>query len=366
MARTIIGVNDSKAVKKYSAFLAVDTNRKSYWTRKFMGGPDSSMPVTQLLELENDAGEYISYDISMQMGMQPVEGDDVLEGKEQQLKFYTDGLYIDQMRGGVNSGGRMTRKRTVHDLRKVAKNRQSDWWSRIFDELFFMYISGARGVNTEFNFPSSYTGFSNNSFSAPDSEHQIIAGSAGTKAGLDADDKMTLNLIDRAKSYAAMMGGAQDKTPQIQPIMINGEQHFVMLMNPWQTYDLRKSSTSGEWLDLQKAAAAAEGNKNNIFKGNLGMYNNVVLHEHSALIRFDDYGSGSDVEACRGLFMGEQAGSIAFGSPGTGLRFGWNEETRDNGNQLVITTNSIFGMKKVSWNGKDYGVMAIDTAAKKP
>lgn len=365
MARTIIGVNDAKAVKKYSLFLATDTNRKSYWTRKFMGGTDSSMPVTQLLELENDAGEYLSYDISMQMGMQPVEGDDVLEGKEQQLKFYTDGLYIDQMRGGVNSGGRMTRKRTVHDLRTVAKKRQSDWWARIFDELFFMYISGARGVNSEFNFPPTYTGFANNAFSAPDSDHHLIAGS-GEKNQLTDTDTMTLNLIDKIKADAAMMGGAHDKTPQIQPIMINGEQHFVMLMNPWQTYDMRRQTSAGHWLDLQKAAAAAEGNKNNIFKGNLGMYNNVVLHEHSALIRFNDYGAGEDVEACRGLFMGEQAAAIAFGSPGTGLRFGWNEETRDNGNQLVITTNTIFGMKKVSWNGKDYGVYALDTAAKKP
>lgn len=72
MAKTHIGVNDPKAVKKYSAFLAVDTNRKSYWTKKFMGGPDASMPITRLLELENDAGEYVSYDLSVQMGMQPV------------------------------------------------------------------------------------------------------------------------------------------------------------------------------------------------------------------------------------------------------------------------------------------------------
>jgi hypothetical protein len=57
---------------------------------------------------------------------------------------------------------------------------------------------------------------------------------------------------------------------------------------------------------------------------------------------------------------------VAFGSPGSGLRFDWNEETRDNGNQVVITTSSIFGIKKTTFNGKDFGVMAIDTAAKKP
>jgi N4-gp56 family major capsid protein len=148
--------------------------------------------------------------------------------------------------------------------------------------------------------------------------------------------------------------------------MINGEQHYVCLMNYWQTYDVRTSTTSNEWLDLQKAAMGAEGKKSPVFKGTLGMYNNVVMHEHQSLIRFNDYGSGGDVDACRALFMGEQAAALAFGSPGTGLRFSWHEETRDNANQVVITTSSIFGLKKVNWNGKDYGVMAMDTAAAKP
>jgi len=365
MGQTVIGLNDAKAVKKYSAFLAVDTARKSYWNKKFIGSEDSSMPITKLTELESEAGEYISFDISLQMGMQPIEGDDVLEGKEQSLKFLTDGLYIDQMRGGVNTGGRMTRKRTIHDLRKVARARQSDWWARIMDELFFMYISGARGTNSEFNFPTTYTGFANNAFSAPDSEHILYAGSK-TKPTLTADDKMSLSLIDIAKTNAAMMGGGHNQTPAIQPIMIDGEKHFVCIMNYWQSYDLRKSTTSNDWLDLQKAAMSAEGRKSPVFKGSLGMYNNVLLHEHQSPIRFSDYGSGSNIEAARALFMGEQAAVLAYGSPGTGLRFGWNEETRDNGNQVVITTSSIFGVKKVSWSGKDYGVMAIDTAAKQP
>ena len=365
MSKTIIGVNDPKAVKKYSAFLAVDTNRKSYFSKMYMGGEDSSMPIHRLMELENDAGEYISFDLSVQMNMQPVEGDDVLEGKEKKLKFYTDGLYIDQLRGGVNSGGRMTRKRTVHDLRKVGRNRQSDWWARVFDELFFIYLSGARGINTEFNYPTSFTGFANNAISAPDEEHLVVAG-AKDKATLTDSDTFSLDIIDRAKTYATMMGGSEDATPKILPIMIEGEKHYVTVMNPWQSYNLRKSTDSGDWLDIQKAIATAVGKQSSIMKGGLGMHNGVVLQEHESLIRFNDYGSGSDVEACRALFLGEQAGVIAFGSPGTGLRFSWHEETRDNGNQLIITTSTIVGIKKVTFNGKDYGVMALDTAAKKP
>lgn len=365
MARTIIGLNDPKAVKRWSASLAVDVGRKSYWTKKFMGyGEEASTPIQMLTHLENDAGEKISYDLSMQLKMQPVEGDDILEGQEENLVFYTDGVYIDQMRGGVNTGGRMTRKRTLHDLRKIAKRRQSEWWARVFDELFFMYISGARGINPDWVFPTSYTGFANNSITAPDSDHIEYGGSATTKASLAATDKMDLTVVDKLVAIADMMGGGSQELPQIQPVMIDGEEHYVLVMNPWQVYDMRTDTSTGQWLDIQKAAAGAEGKKSNIFKGAEGMHNNVVLHKHKSIVRFNDYGAGSNVEAARALFMGSQAAVCAFGSPGTGLRYDWHEESRDNGNQAVITTSSILGIKKCSFNSKDFGVIALDTAAK--
>jgi hypothetical protein len=143
----------------FSVFLAVDVGRKSYFSKKFMGkGEEAQTPIQMLPHLENDAGEKISYDLVMQLKMQPIEGDNTLEGKEEDLKFYTDSLYIDQMRGGVNTGGRMTRKRTIHDLRKVARVRQSEWWARIFDELIFMYLSGARGINPDYIYSTAYRG----------------------------------------------------------------------------------------------------------------------------------------------------------------------------------------------------------------
>lgn len=367
MAQTIVGLNDAKAVKKYSAFLAVDTAKISYFNKKFMGkGVDSSTPIQMLPYLENDAGEQITYDLSVQLKMQPVEGDDTLEGREEDLTFYTDNVYIDQARGGVNTGGKMTRKRTLHDLRKIARKRQAEWWARIFDEQFFMYLSGARGINSDYTFPLGYTGRANNSFSAPDSDHILYAGAATSKGSLVVGDKMSTTVIERVKTKATMIGGGTDETPQLQPIMIDGEEHYVLLMNPYQEYDLRTAGESSDWLEIQKSAASAEGRKSPIFRGALGMHNGVVLHSHKSAVRFDDYGTGSDIAAGRALFMGAQAAICAFGSAGTGLRFDWHEEARDNGNQAVITTSAIFGIKKCTFNSKDFGVIAVDTAAKDP
>ena len=369
--KTIIGLGDAKAVKKYSAFLAVDVGRKSYFSKKFMGvGEEAQTPIQMLPHLENDAGENISYDLVMQLKMQPIEGDNTLEGSEEDLKFYTDSLYIDQMRGGVNTGGRMTRKRTIHDLRKIARVRQSEWWARVFDELLFMYLSGARGVNTDYIFPTSYTGFASNSFVAPDSQHVLHAGAATSKATIANTDFMDLTLIDRAQTRAETMGGGTSGIPAIEPCMIDGEEHFVCVMHPWQEYKVRTVTTTGQWLDIQKAAASAEGRNNPIFKGSLGMYNNAVLHKHKGVIRFSDYGSGLNLNAARALFMGRQAAVVAFGSPGTGLRFDWHEESQDRGNQAVITTASIFGVKKTAFTiestSRDFGVIALDSYVADP
>lgn len=373
MARTVIGLNDAKAVKRYSGQLAVDTARKSYFSKKFMGvGEDSSMPIQLLNALENDAGEQITFDLSMQLRMQPVEGDNVLEGQEEDLKFYTDAVYIDQMRGGVNTGGRMTRKRTLHNLRQIAKKRQSEWWARVFDELYFMYLSGSRGINADYVFPLTYTGFANNAITAPDApDHLLLSATSGgtipaNAAAVDNTCIMRLGTIDRLVTKATMMGGGVQGTPQIQPIMIDGEERYVLVMSPFDEYQLRRNTNSLEWADIMKALTTNNGLKSPIFMGGLGVYNDVVLHKHKAVIRFNNYGAGANLPASRSLFLGEQAAVCAFGSPGTGLRYDWHEETRDNGNQVVISTNVIFGVKKTTFNGKDYGTIAVDSYAPDP
>jgi len=368
MARTIIGVNDAKAVKKWAGLLAYDTSQKSYFNQRFMKrGAEAEVPIQILTDLESDAGEQINYDLLAELRMAPVEGEEILEGKEEAQRFYTDQIYIDQARCGVNTGGRMTRKRTLHDLREKAKRQQSNWWARFMDELLFIYLSGARGINPNFLLPLNYTGRANNPLSAPTSNHVLYGNDATAFNNIDANDKFDLRLIDRAKTKADSQGGGATGIPVLQPCKIDGAETFVCVMHTFQEDDLRSNTNTGQWLDIQKAAAGAEGRNNPMFKGSLGMYRGVILHSHRNVIRFNNAGAGANVEAARALFLGAQAAVVAFGSPGTNLRFDWHEETRDNGDKVVITTSSIFGVKKVTWNidgtNNDFGVFALDTAA---
>ena len=364
MSQTIIAFGDPKAQKKWSANLAVDTRKKSYFENRFIGVDDNNI-IQRKTELESDAGDTISFDLCVQMRNKPTYGDARLEGKEESLKFYTDQVIIDQVRHAASAGGKMSRKRTAYDMRMIAKNRLGDYFARLVDELFFMYLSGARGINQDFIEDTSYTGFAGNSFTAPDSAHLIYGGSATSKASLTNSDKMTVTVVEKAVTKAMMMQALDPNVANMVPVTNGSDDQYVMIVSPFQEFDMRTNTTTGQWLDIQKAAAAAEGRNNPIFKGALGMINNTVLHKHRNVVRFNDYGAGANLDASRALFLGRQAAVVAYGTAG-GLRYSWEENTKDYGNEPTVASGFIGGIKKTVFNGKDFGVISIDTYAKDP
>lgn len=366
MAQTIVGLNSPQAVKLFSASLFQQISRKSYFTRKF-ASKGKTKPLQILTDLESSDGDEIRFDLSVAIGGAPVEGDANRVGSESQLKFHQDTVRIDQSYKGANTGGKMTRKRTLHNLRMLARDQLNDYWARLYDETIFIYLTGDRGINTSFVWPLGWTGRANNALQAPDANH-LMYGDGTSKATLTASGKMSRTVVERVITKARTMGGGSETNGlvKIQPCTVEGVDRFVLLMHTYQEHDMRTNTSTGEWLDIQKAASGAEGRQNPIFNESMGMIRDTILHSHESVIRYDDYGIGSNVAAASALFMGSQAGVLAFGSPGEGLRFSWHEETQNRGNEVVIGADVIWGAKKTQFNGYDYGVVRIDTAAKDP
>jgi N4-gp56 family major capsid protein len=360
MAATVIPWGDPKAQKKWAGTLAVDVNRDSYWSRKFKGQGENNV-IEEKMDVASDAGDRISFDLSVRLRQKPTFGDARVKGKEEHLRFFSDEVVIDQMRHPVSAGGRMSRKRTVHDLRKVAKSRLKDYWKQYLDEMIFIYLSGARGINQEFIEDTAYSGFATNALAAPDASHVLFAGAATSAATITSGDIMSRTLIERAATRAKMMRSVDTDATDMVPVSVEGEDRFITVMSPYQEFSLRTADAAG-WIDIQKAAAAAEGRKNPIFQGALGMINNVVLHCHENVIRFDTYGAGTNLPAARALFLGRQAGVIAYGTPG-GMRFMWKEELEDYDNEPTVVAGCILGFKKTRYNGRDFGVIALDSYA---
>src|SRR3990172_2614138 len=169
---------------------------------------------------------------------------------------------IDQLRHGFDVGGRMTRKRTRHNLREVARSNLSGWWAERFDELFFMYLTGERGADTSiWVLPSSSTGFAGNTLTATDTTKDIFAGDATSTSDIDANDTFTLDLIDKAVAMADL------STPLMRRCKVGGKSfRAVLVLHPYCVRDLRTNTSTGQWLDIQKSAGI-RGPQNPIFDG---------------------------------------------------------------------------------------------------
>lgn len=357
--RTLITTSDPMAVKKYSATLAKEVHDKSYFSRFIAPvrgvNDDPAAPIWMYTDLDASQGDQIRFDLVKALQGAPTTGDNMLLPNAERLIFYTDTLNVDQLRHAVDTGGNMTKKRTVHDLRDLARNRLSDYFAQLFDEMLFYYLAGSRGTDTTGRvLPTSWTGHAGNPLSSPDSGHWVFGGDATSEATIDSSDKMDLSAIDRAVLVA------KTAWPRIQPVRVEGNDYYVCVMSPEQANNLKNASGS-KWLDIQKAAAAAVGFNSPIFKGGIGIYNGVVLHEHPNVCKLG-VGSGGSVSGARAVLMGKQAGVIAFGIKGTGLRYSWSEELIDLGNILVVAAGTIVGVKKTVFNSADFGVVTISTA----
>ena len=382
MAQTFVGVNNPVTVKKWQAAVTLDVSQKSYFNKRFLGmaseGESTKMPIKVLLDLQQSEGDTITYNVITELKATAIEGDNQLRGKAESQKILSDKVVIDQARTAVSTGGKMTRKRTLINLRNVARQQISNYWGRVQDENFFVYLSGARGVNPNFTYPLGWKGRASNPLTPPDQYHQLFGQGAGnplptSNSTLQSTDIMSLDLITRAKVLADSQGGGATNIAVLQPCAYGGEEAmgmeetFVMVMSTYQEQDLRTNTTTGQWVDIQKSLATALGNKSPLVTGSMGMWDKVVLHSHRNAIRFNNWGAAGNIFGNRALFMGANAGAIAYGSPGNDMRFDWMEALEDHGNELVIASSCIFGVKKCSFdygNGisQDIGVFALDTA----
>lgn len=360
---TNFGTTHPMTQKKWGTGLAIDMAVKSYFEPRFMGTSDNHI-IQRRTELEGKRGDRISFDLVVQLRNKPTYGDNKVEGKEESLAFFSDEVVIDQVRHGVSAGGKMSQQRVAHDLRAVGKGRLSDYFSKLTDQFLFMYLSGARGINQDYLEDTNFNGFAGNALQAPDAGHLLYGGVAVSKAGLVNTDTMSRVTIEKALNKAEMMQARDPSSANMVAVDNGGEGQYVVLMSPDQQYQLRTSDTAG-WLDIQKAAAAAEGRNNPIFKGGIGMIGGAVLHKHRNVVRFSDYGAGVNLPAARALLLGRQAAVVAYGTSG-GIKFSWSEKTNDHGNEPVVASGFIGGMKKTRFNGKDFGVISIDTYAPDP
>jgi N4-gp56 family major capsid protein len=373
MAETGFDRADALVPQRWEEALTYEAEVGAYWN-KFEGTSRESLVVVKD-ELSKNAGEKVTFGMRAKLSGDGKEGDDTIEGTaaEEAVDFFDESLEIDQRRKGTLSKGKMSDQRVTYNLQSECHDALKIWFIEDRDQIYFCYASGARGINADFHTATSWTGRANNTLRAPNAANIIYGGNATAKGDLDSSDVMSLTLVER------LVAKAETQDPMIQPFLINGEKKYVLLMHTWQKYQLRTSTTENDWLKLVSATQRGEGAR--IYKNSLGEYADVVMHSHRSVIRFEDYGSGADLNAARALFLGAQALCCAYGrnvdnqNDAKGMRdysdlenrrFWWNQETADRGNKLAVTGGIITGVQKTRFNSKDFGTIAVDTYCADP
>ena len=353
MATTVVTSAGTLSVTQYQGEKIAEEQRKvDPLMIKGMVGEGSDSVIQEVNDLEKDKGDSVVVYLRMKGTGAGQDGDSTLEGNEEAMVFYSQTIYLGQKRHAFRLDGLLTEQRTKVPLRKEARAALSVWFGEWNPELTVIMLSGALGTNTN-GVIRSGSSFLGNTLTTPDTDHLVYANAAGTKAGMAAADTLNLDWIDYLVTKAKTL------SPKLRAVKINGEDHYNLLVSPEQARDLRQDP---RWREIQNARLAGGiGDKSPYFTGACGVYNKTIIHECDDIRTFTDYGGGS-VRAQRALFLGAQAAFRVYGK-GMAKQYKYVEKTFDYDNQTGFAGAVIMGIQKARFNSKDFGVIALDTAA---
>lgn len=364
MATTTIASNNALTVKLWAKKLAQEVSKATPIAPLMSTGTNSIIQLKD--ETQKGKGDKVTFGLRTQLIGDGVSEGTMLEGNEEALSTYNDAIMINELAHAVRVRNEQTidAQRVLFDMREEANAGLVDWYADRMSLMFFLHVCGYTAPSIGFEgrtvtLGGVHTGF--NAVTAP--TRQIFAGTATAEAGtgaLTSTDTFKLELIDKAVERAKLAN------PKIRPVRIDGGNHYVMYLHPTQVTSMRTNTSTGQWLDIQKAAEK-RGGDNPIFSGALGVYNNVILRE-SEHVTTGVAGTTTQTEVAtvrRAVLLGAQSAVAAFGMKNTPEKFKRIEETFDYQRELGVSAQTILGMKKTVFNNNnsDFGVIVVSTYA---
>jgi N4-gp56 family major capsid protein len=340
-----------------------------YFMNNGLMGESENNIIQIKTDLQKESGEKIVFPLTTKLQGDGVEGDSELEGNEEEIEAYSEDVIIDQNRFAVRLKGKLDEKKNAVNMRTDAKNKLSIQMQEFTERQIFLKLGGVTNttlVDVNGEAYSRKALWSNTPDVIPAADENagtgaryICANSGGTTA-LSSTNKLTPDLIMKARIKARLA------TPKLRPLRIKGKNHYVMFIHPWQAFDLKRDPT----FDAARREAEIRGSENPIFTGALGVWDGVIIHEHEyvpfldvsvAGNSFAGPATGTDcaIDCFRALLCGVQAAGFAKANNPNG----WVEKTFDYNNKTGFATGLIGGIQKILFNSKEYGTIAVDTAA---
>lgn len=366
MATTTFGVNDANAVKLWAKRLGFQIVYRTDISALI--GEDANSIIQLKPETSKSAGDQVTFSLMTELTGDGFTESEIAEGNGESLSIYSDAIVINELGhvvGIPNKGRSIDDQRVPFNLRDAARMGLRAWWSKRLSVIFFNHVCGYTPETR-----AKYRG--NNAIIAPSSGRQLWVDTANNNSdgdeNLASDDIFTLRWVDIARE------AAETQTNPVRPLNVEGYDDgrdisggkYVMYLHPYQVTDLRTNTSTGQWLDIQKAALAnGSASKNPIYTDALGEYNNVILKKanHVTLGANSSTTTTSVSNVRRAVLLGAQAVAMATSKDGGETDYSWNEELLDHKRKLEVSVMSIFGMKKTQYNSADFGTIVVSSYA---
>jgi N4-gp56 family major capsid protein len=294
-----------------------------FYENGFVGTGDDNI-IVEFPDLQKEQGDVITIGQIRMLSGGGVPNDSIMEGNEEAPSTYDNSITLTQIRNAVRTAGRETEMRPADNkIREYAKELLQRWMAATIDQLIFTQLG---------NNPTKV----------------IYPGGATTTATIAAGMYMTLSLISQCVTY-----GKKAEPLIIGPNVKGKHMNGVIVMCPDQAFDLSERDAS--WAQAQREAQK-RGDDNPIFGAALGVHKNTAIHDHQRVATATNWGSGANLAGATALFLGIQAGSIAYSKKKI-----WEEKTFDYQNKIGFCIGSIYGVSKNVFNAADIAVIAVRT-----
>ena len=330
--------------------------------------------IFQAEELTGTKGDEITYDFTgILTGIGTGEGGTMV-GNEEALNLSNYTMKTNVFRHAVNNPNDDTieQARTKVPFEKRARALLPKFMGSRFEASAFNQLAGITTTTITVD-TTVYTGANRtfvqglNTVSAPTINRIIRSGAAATDQALTSTDTMTLDLIDDALVLALTT------FPTIEPL--DGEM-FDLYLSHQQVRDLKRDTTGKiQWyINYTSEMEGGRTGSDNPITGVNGYMNKPMGQYAAVRIWSSNYvseGQNSSTAAAistvrRGVLVGKNA--LSFGSYFGNLTDGavplkFSAQLQDYDYFKGIEAKMIYGLKKVVFQGEDYGSIVISTFA---
>jgi N4-gp56 family major capsid protein len=400
LARKVYSVGLFTRVQTAPGFMNLisgEMPQEGSFAAKTKGQTSPDYPIVKTGDLAKGAGDTVSVDLFNVLQGKPTMGDRRIQGRMMALTASSMDVQINQMRGGADGGGKMSQKRTVHNLRNIAMAGLQAWMTRCEDQIALVQLAGARGSQSTtdwvvpFQTDSDFNDIVVNAVKAPTKNRYFAAGGAADPSQIGTANALTLQDVD------AIVAQLRETPVPLQSVKIKGDDKawndplWVMFVTERQWLYMQSRSGNTTWRQAVQNAferkAANGSTKHPLFDAyETIMWNGVLIKRlNRYAIRFNagdnviiDTGgtdgqtyTESTVQTAqpvdRAIILGAQALAKAYGKSSSDYFYDWSEEEVDHKNSVELVAGAMNGTAKIRFKidgaDTDFGVAVVDSYA---